>query len=152
MSILPEITQLEYNTKAAADSSAEDLGTSFLFDFDAGDFVTVDGKIVTITDIEAIKGWVEKCLRTERFQYAIYAREDKNEYGVTIEGLIGSVLPRAFVEAELKREITGALTRHPRISSISGLSIDRDGAKVNVAFTLNLNDGKTVGQEVTVSG
>lgn len=148
--ILPAITALEFDTGAAAAHNAANQGASFLFDFAAGDFVLVDGKLVPITDKAAVKVWVEKCLRTEKHQYAIYARDDDNEYGVSIEDLIGSVFPRAFIESELKREITEAVTRHPRISSISNLSAVRDGANMMISFTLNLTDGQT--EEVTISG
>ena len=150
--MFPEIAQLEFNANATLASSATDLGTSFQFDFVAGDFVLLDGKVVTVADVAVIKVWVEKCLRTERFMFKIYARDDKNEYGVTLEDLIGSVLPRSFVEAELKREITEAITRHPRIASISNLTTARNDAWLNITFQLNLTDGQTVGQEVTLSG
>lgn len=148
--ILPTITDLEFDTTATTSSSTTDLGTTYQFDFNTGEFVMVDGKLVAISDTTALKQWVEKLLRTERFVYAIYARDDKNEYGVTLEDLIGSVLPRAFVEAELKREITEAVTRHPRITSITGLTTAQEGSKLSVAFTLVLDDGST--EEVTVSG
>ncbi len=150
MSILPEIAQLEFNTTASEVSAKTDLGKTYQFDFDAGEFVMVDGKMVSVDDVSAIKEWVQKCLRTERFQFVIYAREDKNEYGVTLEDLIGSVYPRSFVESELKREIKEALTKHPRISNITNLSIESEGAKTDIAFTLVLTDGQT--EEVTVSG
>lgn len=152
MSILPEVTKLEFNTDAAAASSTTDLGVTYKFDFDAGEFMLSDGKLIPIADVDAIKLWVEKCLRTQRFTYQIYAREDKNEYGASLEDLIGSVWPRAFVESELKREISEALTRHPRIRSITDLTTDRDGARMKISFTLNLSDGQSVSQEVAVSG
>lgn len=150
MSVLPEITQLEFNTEASTANNTTDLGSTYQFDFETGEFVLVDGKLVPVSDVNAIKEWVQKCLRTERFKFKIYARDDKNEYGVTIEDLIGSVLPRAFIESELKREISEALTRHPRISSITDLSVERDGAKTTIAFELILTDGQTEG--VTISG
>lgn len=150
MGILPDVAQLEFNTAALDTSKMTDLGTTYSYDFTKGDFATVDGKLIPVTGNEAIQVWVEKCLRTERFMYDIYARDDKDEYGVTIEGLIGTVLPREFVKAELKREITEALTRHPRISRISNLTITNSGSALEIAFTLILTDGQTISGEVAL--
>jgi Protein of unknown function (DUF2634). len=147
--VLPAITQLEFNP-AATETAAATIGKSFDFNFNTGEFVLEDGNVVETEDTEAVKVWVEKILRTERYQYKIYERDDDNEYGVTIEDLIGGVYPKKFIEAELKREITEAVTRHPNISSISNLSTEQDGAKLDITFTINLTSGAST--EVTVSG
>jgi divalent metal cation (Fe/Co/Zn/Cd) transporter len=52
------------------------------------------------------------------------------------------------VEAELKREIKEAVTRHPRIAGISNLVTERDGSWLKISFKINLTDGQTVEQEV----
>ena len=51
---------------------------SYLFDFDRGDFVVRDGKLIECDGIDAIKVWIEKILRTEKGRYPIY---DNTEYG-----------------------------------------------------------------------
>lgn len=148
--MLPEITRLEFNAAAIETTTTTTtlMGKSFNFDFAVGDFVLQDGGPAIIDDTDAIRVWLEKILRTERFQYKIYKRDDENEYGLSIEGLIGGVWPRAFVEAELKREITEAVTRHPNISSISNLTTEQDGALLKASFTINLSNGGSL--EVTV--
>lgn len=149
--MLPEIAQLEFNLTSDS-ARADNLGKSFKYDFSKGDFILLDGKLVPVEETHAIKVWVEKVLRTERFRFKIYERADRNEYGVTLEDLIGTVLPRAFVEEELKREITEAVTRHPRIESISDLSTKREGAWLKISFKINLAEGQTVQEEVIISG
>ena len=42
---------------------------SYLFNFDKGDFVVRDGKLVECDGIEAIKVWIEKIIRTEKYRY-----------------------------------------------------------------------------------
>jgi len=148
--MFPDIAQLEF--KQSDPAQPIDLGKSFKFDFTAGDFILSDGKLVAIKDIEAIKVWVHKILMTEKFKFQIYKRTDGDEYGVTLEDLIGTILPRSFVEAELKREIKEAVTRHPRIASISNLTIERDGNLLKISFKINLTDGQGFGQEVAISG
>ncbi|QNB48216.1 DUF2634 domain-containing protein [Thermanaerosceptrum fracticalcis] len=146
--MLPDIAKFDINTQAQRSPT---IGKSFLFDFTAGDFVIKDGRLVKTEDIEALKGWITKVLKTEKFRFAVYAREDKNEYGVTIEDLlIGYNYPPQFIESELKREIESALVKQPMISSLSNWSITRDGAKANIVFRVNLVTGVSFNQEVTI--
>lgn len=149
--MLPQIAQLEFNLTSES-TRVDNLGKSFKYDFLKGDFLLLDGKLVAVEDVQAIKVWVEKVLRTERFRFKIYERADRNEYGVTLEDLIGMVLPRAFVEEELKREITEAVTRHPQIESISDLCTEREDTWLTISFKINLTDGQTVQEEVVISG
>jgi len=148
--VFPEMAQLQF--KQPEPTPITDPGKSFQFDFTSGDFVLSDGKVVVIDELAALKVWVEKIIRTERFRYRLYARDDGNEYGITLADLIGTVLPSAFVEAELKREIKEALTRHPRIAGVSNLSTIRDDARITISFSLNLSDNQVLAQEVNIVG
>ena len=48
-------------------SSVDIHGTrSYLFDFDTGDFVVRDGKLIECDGIDAVKVWIETILRTEK--------------------------------------------------------------------------------------
>ena len=50
-------------TQNTADNSG---GTkTYLFDFDKGDVVVLDGKLIECDGIEAIKVWIEKIIRTQ---------------------------------------------------------------------------------------
>lgn len=144
--MLPEVAQLEYKSQ---ETEVADLGKTFQYDFAQGEFVLSDGKLIKIEDLEALQIWVEKLLRTEKHRFKVYERVDRQEYGATIEDLIGTVLPKSFVDSELKREISDAVTKHPRITSVSNLTIQQDGAVAKISFRLNLSDGQAVTQEVT---
>ncbi|WP_432662446.1 DUF2634 domain-containing protein [Wukongibacter baidiensis] len=147
--MLPQVTQLQFKTTNNTD--LPETGKSFLFDFEAGDFVLKDGRLVEISDLEAIKVWIEKILRTEKYRYKVYEREDKNEYGVVLEDLIvGNNFPHSFVEAELKREISQALTKHPMIQSLSDWEIEKKNPTLKISFKVNLIDGNSFAQEVSL--
>lgn len=141
--MLPEIAELEFQTNV--ESETELYGKSFLFDFQQGDFVIRDGRLIKIEGIEALKIWIMKILKTEKDKYKIY---EDTDYGTELKNLIGQNLPRDFVESELKREIKAALERHPMIRHISNLKISRDGAKIILEFMVNLVEGNTFQQEV----
>ncbi|MFJ8261402.1 DUF2634 domain-containing protein [Rummeliibacillus sp. NPDC094406] len=135
--MLPDIAELEFNT----DTEPKDLpklGKSFLYDFDKGDFVLKDGKMVEIHGVEVLKQWILKVLKTERFRFRIY---ENIEYGVTLEDLIGSSFPRSFVEAEIKREVTASLILHSYIESVEDWTFEHDGKWMKVWFTVVTIDG-----------
>lgn len=132
--MLPDIAELEFNTDTTEQSKdLPKLGKSFLYDFDKGDFVIKDGKMVEIHGVEVLKQWILKVLKTERFRFKIY---ENIEYGVTLEDLIGSSFPRSFVEAEIKREVTASLILHSYIESVKDWTFERDGKWMKVWFTV----------------
>ncbi|TCO69495.1 DUF2634 domain-containing protein [Marinisporobacter balticus] len=143
--MFPDIANTEIDTQKSAETT--NLGKSFLFDFDKGDFILQDGRLVNVEDIEALKVWIEKVLRTEKFRFEIYKNVD---YGVALEDLIGQTLPRQFVESELKREIRESVIKHPMVSDISNLIAEQDGSKLKISFKVNLVDGNTVNTEVNI--
>ena len=111
---------------------------SYLFAFDSGDFVVRDGKLIECDDIDAIKVWIEKILRTEKGRYSIYA---DTEYGCHLEDLIiGNSYTVEFIEAELKREIEDALKQNPQISSVTNFKITRNTNAITVTLEVVLND------------
>ncbi|MCG8539302.1 MAG: DUF2634 domain-containing protein [Clostridia bacterium] len=147
--MLPEIAQLQINRTDSDDLPY--VGKSFLFDFENGDFILRDGRLVEVSGIEALKVWIEKILRTEKYRYEIYEREDKKEYGVVLEDLIvGNNFSYSFIEAELKREITEALTKNPLILSLSNWNIQKENPLVKISFKVNLKDESSFIQEVNL--
>lgn len=122
------------------------IGKSFLFDFDKGDFVLKDGKLVEIEDLEALKVWIQKVLRTEKFKFKIYSKQDKRlEYGITLQDLIvGYNYPKEFVEAEVKREVTEALLKHPLINNLDNWNIEKNNPVLRISFKVNLKDGRNI--------
>lgn len=130
--MLPEITDLEFEIEEFPEDLPP-IGKSFLFDFAKGEFVMRDGKMVPLYGIDALKMWIEKTLRTERYRFPIY---EEVEYGVSLEDLIGSNYPRDFVESEIQREVTTALERHPHITAIENWQFERDGKWMKISFTV----------------
>ena len=111
---------------------------SYMFDFENGDFVVRDGKLIECDGIDAIKVWIEKILRTEKGRYPIY---DNTEYGCHLEDLIiGNSYTAEFIEAELKREIEDALKQNPQITSVTNFNIIRNTNAITVTLEVVLND------------
>lgn len=124
-------------------------GTSFLYDFTKGDFIYKNGAPVMVNGIEALRVWIEKIIRTEKFKFNVYQSvEGNSEYGVSIEDLIGSNLPQGFIESEMKRELTESITKNPYIDELTEWSFEREGSKLTINFTVVLSDETTFEMEV----
>ena len=121
---------------------------SYMFDFENGDFVVRDGKLIECDGINAIKVWIEKILRTEKGRYPIY---DNTEYGCHLEDLIiGNSYTAEFIEAELKREIEDALKQNSQITSVTNFNITRNTNAITVTLEVVLNDERRNTVTVTV--
>ena len=132
--MFPNSTGVTLNNETKSSSGTK----SYLFDFDRGDFVVRDGKLVECDSIDAIKVWIEKILRTENGRYSIYA---DTEYGCHLEDLIiGNSYTVEFIEAELKREIENALKQNSQIKSVTNFQIIRSKHSITVTLEVVLND------------
>lgn len=144
--MLPKITELEFDIEQLPEDLPP-IGKSFLYDFNQGDFVLKNGKLVELHGVESLKMWIEKTMRTERYRFRIY---DNTEYGVILEELIGMNLPRAFIEAEIEREVTESLASSPYIDSLENWSFERDGKRMRTYFRVISPMYNTFDMEVIV--
>lgn len=152
--MLPEIADLEFENDELLEEDEPTIGKSFLFDFKKGDFVMKDGKLVVLEGIEALKMWIIKVIRTEKFRFRIYENtefENDEQYGVMLEDLIGSNFDREFIEAEIEREVTEALLLHEYIISVDEWQFERNSKKMTVSFAVTTYD-ETLNMEVDLDG
>lgn len=129
---LPEITELEFENVEFTEE-LEPIGITFLYDFKEGDFVMRDGKLIELFGLDSLKMWITKVLKTESFRFRIY---ENTVYGTSIESLIGSSLPRAYIESEIEREVTESLLLSPYINRLEGWQFERDGKWMRINFTV----------------
>jgi len=146
MSNLPQIAELEFEVEQIQDD-LQPIGKSFAYDFDRGDFIMRNGKLIELFGVESLKMWIMKVMKTELSRFRIY---EGIPYGVTLEGLIGSNLPRAYIEAETEREVTESLLLSPYIDGLEGWTFERDGKWMRVSFRVVSPMYNTFDMEVNV--
>ena len=113
---------------------------TFDFDFKAGEFRMKNGNPVVLTGIDALKLWIQKCIRTQLNRHSIYKGK---QYGANIEDLvIGKSYNFDFAESELRREIETALLQNEDIQSMSSFSVKRAGSTLDISLTLITVYGK----------
>lgn len=142
--LYPDIASLELTTVST--EAVTDLGKHIKFNFASGEFDLQDGKVQKVDGDEALRIWIEKILRTEKFRFKVYDRGGSaDEYGITLQDLIvGYNYPLEFYQSELTREISDALTKHPNISALAGWNIIKDPPNLTVSFQVIKADGTTI--------
>ena len=112
---------------------------AYKFDFQKGEFVFENKDAVVLTGYDALKQWIEKCIRTQLNRYPIY---QGTGYGANIEDLvIGKSYGFDFAESELRREIETAMLKHEDIYKMESFKAIKNGDVLNVEFTLTTKYG-----------
>lgn len=119
-------------------------GTSWIFDFDRGDFLEVAGRT---PEAEGHHAWVQWCVKTvltQRYAFIIY----DDDYGVDMRGISEAVNAEDVAE----QEIRSALLADPRTADVSEFEFERAGDKLEVAFTIEPTVGTTERVSIEIGG
>lgn len=125
---ITSIKELENNNEVNS------KGKSPKFDFDLGDFVVKDGKVTTVTGVEALKLWIKKVLRTKKNKYEIYKTQNVEKYGVNLLEIVTSKYPLTYIQAQVQSTVTEALLKNSDIKSVTNFKFVRDKRLLNVQF------------------
>ena len=82
--------------------------------------IFVDGSPKIVYKNEAIKVWIYKAIKTNRYQHEIYSWD----YGCEIESLIGKGFEIGFIKSETQRYIEEALLINPYITKINKIDVE----------------------------
>ena len=136
----------EYVFATSATASAEesfDLFKEYAWDFDNNCFLyDSKGKHILLEGNEALKVWVYKALRTERYVYLAYSRN----YGIELYPFLAKVMSVQERKSELRRVITECLMCNPYISSIDSIIFDEEnnGEDMEVQIVMTTIYGELV--------
>lgn len=123
------------NPFIAMETTEEESATSelpylqeYAWDFEHNRFrYDANGNHIIVTETEAIKVWVYKCLKCERFMYNVYRHgiyNDRCNYGAWLEKYIGKNPNNEKTASAVRKEIRDAILANPYIESIDYLEID----------------------------
>lgn len=95
--------------------------TEYAWDFENDRFLkNADGQHIIVTENEALKVWIYKTLKTERFRYVAY----HDSYGIELEKYIGQNNIKNVGEM-IKADIKEGLLVNPYIVSIDNMTITK---------------------------
>ena len=89
------------------------------------------GEPVVVTEKEALKVWIWRALRTQRFRYEIYTWA----YGSEFESLLGQAYSDSVKTAEAPRYLRECLLVNPYITSVKNIAVSFENAKLTVSGT-----------------
>lgn len=103
------------------------------------DFATgrLTGNIITGPD--AVAQWARLALNIQRYVYPQYSWD----YGSELGTLIGNGYDTDYIESEVSRMVTDALSPNEDIEGIRGLACDFEDGRLAVSFTLVTVYGET---------
>ncbi|EQJ93908.1 TPA: DUF2634 domain-containing protein [Clostridioides difficile] len=91
-----------------------------------GDFKVVEGN-------EAIKVWVYKCIKTNRYEHEVYSWD----YGTELSELIGQKYSKGLTESEASRYIKESLLVNPYILDVNVANTKFTDDLLSVDITIN---------------
>ncbi|HAU5024105.1 TPA: DUF2634 domain-containing protein [Clostridioides difficile] len=100
------------------------------WDFEKDEPILEKGDFKIIEKKEALKVWIYKCIKTNRYEHEIYSLE----YGTEFSELIGQKYTKGLTESEASRFIKEALLINPYILEVSvrSANFNRDILSANV--------------------
>lgn len=141
--VLPQIAQLEFETGTT--TTVETVHKTFAWDFEAGDFLRKDGKLIELTELPYLKVWIQKALRSVR-DSLIYTG---TSFGSSHHSLIGKNFKPEFVQSEYERMIREALLQNDAINRVENFTFSQTGARLGINFDVQSIYGAT-GEAVTI--
>lgn len=147
MAIFPEYDyEIEEEVTEEATSSSDIIGRTPLFDFETGQYVIRDGKVIECTQDEAIRQWVGFLIKTPADRFEVYKG---TEFGTYIHNLIGWK-DAGFIASEIKRELEEKSIENRAISGIDNFDFSRVNGVIHISFTIVKADGEEVEVRVDV--
>lgn len=106
------------------DVKIDDIKTTipreYAWDFELNDFVLKNGAPYIVEGIDALKIWIYKTLKTERYEHLAYSWD----YGTELKSLLGTKMQKSAGEAAFKSALVDALMINPNITGVNNVRAD----------------------------
>lgn len=107
------------------ETEAEEMPTfkEYAIDFKTGEYIKEGNDIKLLEKNEALKVWIFKALKTERFRYMDVHSDD---YGSELETNIGTIYQKSVKDALMINQIRDTLLVNPYISECYNFEISNE--------------------------
>lgn len=125
------------------------LGRCFLFDFETGQHVIQNGKLVECTKEQAIKQWIRRLIMTKQGKFRVY---DGSKFGlIDLYNLRGqSVVSNSYMQGEIKRELKENIEKHYFIKKVESVVLTFIGEVMAINLLVRLEDETLIESEVSI--
>jgi Protein of unknown function (DUF2634). len=128
----PFVSGSSADSAAVTEENSLSVFTEYAWDFANDRFLYEAGKHKIVTENEALKVWIYKALKTERWRYRVY----DNDYGIELEQFIGRRTNNSSSAGEVEQFISEALLANPYIKSIEDMQYSINGDSLSYEITL----------------
>jgi hypothetical protein len=110
-----------------------------VFDWEIGDFKTdPQGRIVTVTEQEAVEQIAIKAVNTVRGVFLIYGNVDDEDldhkYGSDVQNVLRAPISEDLRLEELKRAVREALIYDPWVEDVYDVEVTREGVEPDAGY------------------
>lgn len=137
---MSEYPFIQGNKRTAGSASTLPLFVEYAWDFEHDCFIYEKGKNKTVAGREALKVWIYKTLKTERYRYLAYT----TGYGAELEQFIGRRPNDDEAAAEVRRYVTEALLVNPYIIELTDIDYINDNDVLSMEITVKSIYGEVV--------
>lgn len=131
MSVLPSDINYIENINISTNTDLP-MFKEYAWDFDNDGFIIQDGELVVLQGNEALRVWIYKTLKTQKYRYLAYSFYYGNEF----EQLINKGYDKELVSIELKKFVEKCLLVNEYITSIDSVDLELEDEKL--IGTINL--------------
>ncbi|MGL4569310.1 MAG: DUF2634 domain-containing protein [Fusobacteriaceae bacterium] len=139
---------LNGNEKIELEENQLEIFKEYAIDFNTGEPLSENGEIVTLEKNDALKVWIWKALKTERFKYLAYS----DSYGNELHEELGTVYSEILKKQIIFNEIDQCLKVNPYILKVHDFSAvwDDEGTLIvdfavdTIYGSINMSEGVNV--------
>ena len=145
MALFPEI-DFDFEDEEVLEELEEstELGRVPKFDFDKGQYVIKDGKVIECTQEEAILQWIGFLIKTPADEFPVY-----DSFGTYISNLIG-YKDASYVASEILAELDEKCTDNRAIESIRDFDYEKDNGLLKISFAVVTATDEELEMEVEI--
>lgn len=138
MSVFPFITPLEDDNTYT--NNTLEVFKEYAFDFENNCLKLKNNMTYFVEKNEALKIWIYKTLKTDRFKHLAYT----HAYGSELNTLIGMNIHGNITYSEIRRFIIEALMVNPYIKELSNFEFEQTGSYIKVSFFVSTIYGNMI--------
>ena len=119
-------------TSKTKEADTLSIFTEYAWDFINDCFIFENGNHKIVIENEALKVWIYKTLKTERWRYRAY----DDAYGIELDQFIGKSTNNADSSVEVERYVKEALLVNPYIKSIDDVTFTNEADVLDFEVSL----------------
>jgi hypothetical protein len=137
------------NAVTEEDNEEQELETfrEYAIDLDTGEPLLKNGEIIILEENEALKVWIWKAIKTERYKYKAYS----DSYGNEMHEEIGTVYNSSIKRQMLFSEIQDCLLVNPYVERVHSFDteLSEDG-DLKISFSVDTIYGSITSEEMYI--